>query len=332
MTSKRGCLELEFEAIAEDLPGAKWKGLYDRHWQAYERWYLQAGERARPTYLVCRRALREHMPRLLPTWEKLTDLAGGGDVAARFLSFYCPPPYLTGCSQAVWSSPPAALIRNYDYHPELCEGVILKSAWNGRRVIAMNDCLWGVLDGVNEEGLAVSLSFGGRTVVGEGFGVPIVLRYLLEFCSTTEEATAVLARIPVHMSYNVTVLDRSGSFATVYVRPDKPVSILPVAVTTNHQEEVEWHEHAKATGTVEREQFLCSRLDEATASAEQFIAAFLRRPVYSQAFERGYGTLYTAAYQPAAGSAEYLWPGYRWPQSFAAFEEGRRTVRLGSQA
>ena len=323
-------MELEFEAISEDLPGAKWKALFDRHWQAYERWYLQAGERSRPTYLACRRALREHMPKLLPIWESLTDLAGGGDVAARFLSFYCPPPYLTGCSQAVWAGSPPVLVRNYDYHPELCEGVILKTVWNGHPVIAMNDCLWGVLDGVNEAGLAVSLSFGGRTAVGEGFGVPIVLRYLLEFCSTTDEATAVLARVPVHMSYNVTVVDRKGRFATVYVRPDKPVSILSIPVTTNHQEEVEWEEHAKATNTVEREQFLSTRLNESSGSVEGFVAAFLQRPVYSDAFQRGYGTLYTAAYHPAAGRVEYLWPRQRWEQSFAAFEEGRRTIALQS--
>src|SRR6185436_2580738 len=95
-----------------------------------------------------------------------------------------PTPYLTGCSQAVWTrrGEPPTLVRNYDYHPELCEGTLLLSAWHGTRVIAMSDCLWGVVDGINEHGLAVSLSFGGRQVVGDGFGIPLVLRYALEFC------------------------------------------------------------------------------------------------------------------------------------------------------
>ncbi|HAJ19087.1 MAG TPA: hypothetical protein DCL95_03350, partial [Rhodospirillaceae bacterium] len=63
---------------------------------------------------------------------------------------------------------------------------------------------WGVLDGVNEKGLAVSLTFGGRRAVGEGFGIPVILRNILEFCATVEDAAKVLAEVPTHMAYNVT--------------------------------------------------------------------------------------------------------------------------------
>ena len=38
----------------------------------------------------------------------------------------------------------------------------------------MSDCLWGLLDGMNDDGLGVSLTFGGRRVLGDGFGIPIV--------------------------------------------------------------------------------------------------------------------------------------------------------------
>jgi len=41
------------------------------------------------------------MPELEPTWNRLSELMGGGDAAARFLSMWCPPPYITGCTQAV---------------------------------------------------------------------------------------------------------------------------------------------------------------------------------------------------------------------------------------
>ena len=53
----------------------------------------------------------------------------------------------------------------------------MQTAWSGRRVIGMSDCLWGLLDGVNDDGLAVSLTFGGRTASGEGFAIPLVVRY-----------------------------------------------------------------------------------------------------------------------------------------------------------
>ena len=55
-----------------------------------------------------------------------------------------------------------ALVRNYDYSPDLCEWVVLSTAWTGLRVLGMSDCLWGLLDGMNDAGLAASLTFGGR--------------------------------------------------------------------------------------------------------------------------------------------------------------------------
>ena len=59
----------------------------------------------------------------------------------------------------------------------------------------MSDCLWGLLDGINDSGLAVSLTFGGRKDVGDGFAIPLVVRYVLETCDTVAEARAALARV-----------------------------------------------------------------------------------------------------------------------------------------
>ncbi len=65
-------------------------------------------------------------------------------------------------------------MRNYDYPASRLEGTIASTAWTGRRVIGMTDCLSGLLDGMNDAGLAVSLTFGGRRASGPGFGVPLV--------------------------------------------------------------------------------------------------------------------------------------------------------------
>ena len=62
--------------------------------------------------------------------------------------------------------------------------------WFGRRVIAMREAFWGCLDGMNEDGLAVSLTFGGRKAHGPGIAMPMVLRYVLETCRSTKEAVA----------------------------------------------------------------------------------------------------------------------------------------------
>jgi Predicted choloylglycine hydrolase len=85
----------------------------------------------------------------------------------------------------------------------LMDAVILRSRFTSRTVIGTTDAVWGLCDGMNDAGLAVSLTFGGRASMGEGFGVPIVIRYLLETCSTTEEARAVLARMPIAHTMNL---------------------------------------------------------------------------------------------------------------------------------
>lgn len=320
---------LVFRAISEDRPGDKLAALFRDYWPAWRRWWAREGLTARPTYRECRAALARHMPELLDLYDELCEeVGGGGDNAARFLSFWCPPPYLSGCSQAVWQGPLPLLVRNYDYAPAAFDGVILRTEFLDRPVMGMADGLWGLLDGVNRAGLAVSLTFGGRKAVGEGFGVPLILRYVLQTCETTDEATRALARIPCHMSYNVTVLDRTAKVATLYLAPDREPVVTRSPVATNHQERVEWSSHARFTATVERERFLLNRLTMHPETEARFIEAFLRPPLYSTAFGQGFGTLYTAAYWPAEGRMHVVWPGSVWPHSFDHFHEGRRVVHL----
>lgn len=320
-------MEVHFRSIQETSPGEKWQWLFKQLWPSYRKWFLKEGAAARPNFLTCERALREYMPELMPTFEKLVDLVGGGDIEARFLSLFRPTPYLTGCSQAVWTRDRPCLIRNYDYDPKMWEGTLLHTSWNGRSVIAMSDCLWGVLDGINDAGLAVSLAFGGRKKVGPGFGIPLILRYILEFCETTPEAEAVLARVPSHMSYNVTVLDAQGRHRTVFVAPDRDPVITNKHLATNHQERVEWHEHANATGSVDRAHFLALRLSDPAETAERFTARFLEPPLYSRRFDHGWGTLYTAAYDPQHQSVAIIWPKYRLEQSCSDFTESALEIQ-----
>ena len=212
-----------FKMVSEATPGSRLKQLFDVNWAAYERWFLKDGIEARQTYLAGLRAMKKFMPKLVPTYENLVELMGGRDLQARFLSFYCPPAYLAGCSQAIWPGAEPMLVRNYDYSPALCDGAILHTRWNGQWVLGMSDGLFGLLDGINESGLSVSLTFGGRRIVGDGFGVPLIIRYILEFCATAKEAKAILKRVPCHMAYNVTVVDKSGKFS----RPIYRLTMVP---------------------------------------------------------------------------------------------------------
>ncbi len=323
-------MRLAFRSIHEPSPGPKWQSLYERFLPSYKAWFLREGDAARPSYRQTLAALQTHMPDLVPTYEMLVDLAGGGDLAARLLGMYRPTPYLSACSQAVIHRRTTALIRNYDYAPDRCEGTVLLSAWNARPVMAMSDCLWGVLDGMNAEGLAVSLAFGGRRVVGEGFGIPLVLRYVLEFCATRDEAVEALTRIPIHMAYNVTLVDEAGLAATVFVAPDRPARIAASPVATNHQGLVEWDRFARVTSSPQREAFLTSRLEDPSETVESLAERFLAPPLYTSQWDRGWGTLYSAAYWPETRTAWYLWPGRRWRQRLDEFAEEEFDVDFGA--
>ncbi len=322
-----------FRAIEEREPGSTWRELFHRAWPHYRTWFLREGNEARPTYLAGRRALKRHMPELLGTYDFLVEQAGGGDMAARFLSLYRPTPYLTGCSQAVWTKTrDRFLVRNYDYAPKLWEGIFLKSRWNGREVMAMTDCMWGVLDGMSETGLAVSLSFGGRKVVGDGFGIPLVLRYVLEFCETTADAVHALRAIPIHMAYNITVLDQRGVFKTVHVSPDRSAEITNYRVATNHQRWIEWTEYARATASAERETFLQQRMADGQENSTRFVQRFFEPPLFSRPFRSGWGTLYTSVYHPEHAQVDLLWPEWSVTQSFTAFHEVEHVIQYAPPA
>lgn len=323
---------LLFEAIDEAEPGPKWLRHYERIWPNYSAWFLREGDAARPGYLSCLTALERHMPELVPLWQRLIALVDGGDREARMLSLYRPTPYLSGCSQAIWTraDDEPALVRNYDYHPARCEGLLLRSRWHGTDVIAMSDCMWGALDGVNEHGLALSLAFGGRRAIGEGFGIPLVLRYALEFCRDVGEAIAVFERVPSHMSYTIAAVDGTGRSATIHVNPDRATQVVDTPVSTNHQHAPEitpdWPEHAELTATLDREDFLLRRLAAPSERFADFCRRFEDAPIAAREYAKAFGTLYTSIYWPARGEAEYRWQGRAWSQSFRRFVEGTAEI------
>src|SRR6478609_3583442 len=223
--------------IHEPRPGPRWRALFDATWPAYRRWYFSEGRAARPSLPEAGRALARHMPELLPTWARLAEQTTYDRDAAAMLTQWNLPAFLpAGCSQVATRSPGPSLLRNYDYAPELFECVSI-STDHLQPVIGTGDCLWGLLDGMNGSGLAVSLTFGGDRRVGDGFAIPIVIRYLLETCSTVAEARRALDRLPIAMSYNLTMVEIGGTAQTVRVGPGQAPEVRNQPCATNHR----WH-------------------------------------------------------------------------------------------
>ncbi len=321
-----------FVAAREDLPGAAWLARFIAGRHEAEQWYHGTGREAPPTAVECRAALLRHMPQLLPRYDDACALVGDDEAAHRILSHYRPPPLAFGCTQAVWlGSDGPALVRNYDYPLDIVSDRFESTSWFGREVIAKAQRPWGgCLDGMNADGLVASATFGGSPAQGLGFSIILMLRYVLETCSNVAEGIDALCRIPVALSQNVTLLDRSATYATVFLGPDHAPAVSLTRVCANHQDIDVPAESAAAAESVRRQQAALQALGDPGMTLPRLTAGFLASPLYSR--RQKAPTVYSAVYRPAGLRVDYLWPGKRWTQRIGQFEPGAYTHDYGDLA
>ena len=312
------------EAIEEADPGTRLGEFFVEYWPAYARWMRRAEKLPAAR---CVDELRTHMPELMPIFEELHARLGGGEEEARFLSLYCPPRLVRACSQAVLESAEPVLVRTYDFSPHLFDGLLLHSRWGGVQTLGVTDCLWGAVDGMNAHGLVVALAFGGRNAVGPGFGAPLVARYVLQTCATTDGAVEALKRVPVFMPYTFVVLDSTGNHVTAMVGPDRSPHFERRPASTNHQSEGDWPEYQRQTRSVERLEAIQGALDAATCSRD-VLGVFLRPPVWRTDYAHASGTLYAAMYEPCSRAVTLYWPDQSARFSMDHFSEVRLRVTL----
>jgi len=317
---------LVFDAVEEPDPGLKWQARWQRSWPAYRAWFIGRGGENGPSLQECEAAMARCMPELVPVHRRLTQLAGGGELEARFLSTWCPPAYLGGCSiAALAAGKDVRLVRNYDLSPDLNEGLLLRTEWTGLPVMGMIEFLWGLSDGINAAGLSVALAFGGSKRIARGFGVTTILRYVLETCGTVAQGLKILRSVPSHMAYNVTLADRHGASATAELLPGGGARILQPAIATNHQHGSVAADRPGFTRTHERRDHL-ERLLASGIAPDALGEAFLVSPLFQKNYNEGFGTLFTAVYDPASCGLTLRWPGQDWHQTLDSFAEGRREV------
>ncbi len=317
-------MQVNFRSISDNvIGGTKWKAIFDDYWPAYRNWLVQEKYYKKTDLATAQKALKMFMPEMYLAYENLCIIAQADVLAATFLTGYKLPEYTGACAQAVMTKGEIQLVRNYDYLPSLLEGVFLQTNWNGKNVMGMSDCLIGLVDGMNDDGLAVSISFGGQNTVGDGFGIPFIIRYILDFCSSVPQAVKVLKRVPSHMAYNITVIDKTGAYKTVMVAPGKKARVLNDKFATNHQGEGLWQTNADFNNTLARAAFLKKILAKRKLAPSELVDAFLHPPLYNTEFSKGNGTLYTAVYKPVHGTAELIWKDNYQLQQFDNFAESQ---------
>lgn len=324
-------MQKRFVAIREDTPGSDWLARFVAGRAEAEAWYRGTGREAPPTAAVCRAQLQRHMPELLGPYDGVCALVGEDVLAPQILNQYRPPPLPLGCTQAVWLGDDGpALVRNYDYPLDVVSPHFESTRWFGREVICKGQRPWGgCLDGMNADGLVASVTFGGSPDQGLGFSIILIARYILETCSKVSEAVGALCRIPVALSQNVTVLDSAGTYATVFLSPNRAPSVSRIPVCANHQDvSVSTGLSKSSTSSIAREQAALRTLESPDATLGKVIKSFLTAPIYSR--DASSPTVYSAVYRPAALTVDYLWPGNVMTQRIGSFRAGQYVHDYGA--
>ena len=182
---------------------------------------------------------------------------------------------------------------------------------------------------MNADGLVASLTFGGSPAQGAGFAMILIVRYVLETCSRVAEAVSALRRIPVALSQNVTILDKTGEYATVYLDPQRSPVVGRAAVCANHQEPMGSGATSPAVArSIARQEAALQTVEGSNATLAKLLTAFLMPPIYSRSADSP--TVYSAVYRPAAGTVDYVWPGKVMTQWIGGFRTGEYVHDYGA--
>ena len=192
-------------------------------------------------------ALARHMPELVP------------DVRAARASWPAATSWPRGCSRSTGRRASSSAARRArgratrrcwsattTTRPSRLEGIVYLTAWNGRRVLGMSDCLWGLLDGDQRRGprrLADVRRAAATSATAS--------RSRSSSATCWRRAPRSPRRAPRSRGSPCTRRRTSrcstarATFLTAYVGPGRPPAFPAIAATTNHQGEVEWPEYAR---------------------------------------------------------------------------------------
>ncbi|MFS8099746.1 carcinine hydrolase/isopenicillin-N N-acyltransferase family protein [Lentzea alba] len=284
-----GC-STTFFAFAEERPGNGWRRHVGRQWPRFR------PEIADDLMAVSWRmaVLDLELPHLAPICAELTREAGLHDrTLSALLTHVDPPPAVVGGRQGTAGR---ALVRNLELGLDRYESTLWLSRLGSRRVLGTTSGLWGLLDGMNENGLAVSLTSGATLRHDVGLSGPILVRHLLEQCTTVAEVDLAMRSWRTATTHDLAVLDAEGNRTAYRVAPRTPTR----RGLTQH-----W------------------------ATTTEGVAAMRRPPRFRTDYAIGGGTLHTAVYRPAEGTATFLWPGGSRTWGFDDFEPAEIVIEYG---
>ena len=112
------------------------------------------------------------------------------------------------------------------YYPEILEEI--KGIADGQRDFNGNTTAFVQMeDGINEHGLAIGLTFVYPKIRKAGFNAGMLVRYLLEKCTSTDEVLQKLKNIPVASQQTLTIADENGKIVVVECNAERLKVIYP---------------------------------------------------------------------------------------------------------
>lgn len=194
-------------------------------------------------------------------------------------------------------------VRNYDFSPVLYDArLVILQPEQGLASIGFSQHLTGRLDGMNEAGLVIGLHFVNNKEQHRGFLATMIVRLVLERCTTTAEAIQFITSLPHSYAYNFSLTDKTNHSVMIEATPMQQVvqQTVPVACT-NHfvSDALSAANREHIQDSVKRKQYL-EQLEEIPLSAKEAYQHFnaSTSPLFYTKYKQLFGTLHTVVYSP----------------------------------
>jgi predicted choloylglycine hydrolase len=237
-------------------------------------------------------------------WEELSGLADELGVtielaAFRFGNDGMRPP-IGACSAAMSAG---VYGRNYDYRPRYYGAqFVLLQASGSYASIGSSHQLTGRLDGMNEHGLTIGLHQVKKSPRFPGLSADLIVRMILDQCSTTAQAVEKLRQLPHAMQYNYSLLDASSVAAVVEAGPGAVAARTGAWLAcTNHFQSPLLRPLNRRIAQSQQRLPPLEAWASGSLSAEQMFTALNQStsPAFFHGYLRGGGTLHTIVGEPA---------------------------------
>lgn len=267
--------------------------------------------------------------------DEITGFADALNIKKEDTYFYSMTYLIPRCSQIALQSPitkdnKPLLARNYEFSHELEDFCLFKTRVDGKYThMGTSMLLFGIDDGFNEHGLAVSITSCGIPVVKldhmqkpaiKGLQYWVIVRALLENCKNVEEALHYLEGMPIAFNMNMMLLDKTdhialfqtmdGHHAIKHIDKDKHL-----LYTTNHSilPELQYLEPQVFAHSIGRYQYIENQFKEINYITRDKLKDMLlsKYPdgLCFHNFSYGFGTTKSMIMSPSEGTIELCWGG-----------------------